>query len=207
MEISQPTPNTTHLHDDNGGEDIGGGTSGGDKILNNYNTGYYINRGDYYETGAKNWYVDIYPDDSLDGLQLEIQTPTTATDFVGAYQFGSSLSANTAVPYFEDAEGYMYGSYWYMLDGEYYVIDYMPCVSGSVVVSKSGDNYTVVVDALDSNGNKITLNYTGAIDEYVEEENSASLLSKKCHARHFRKVAKPNVTPKLMFKKPIPSAR
>jgi hypothetical protein len=121
----------------------GGGTtpSTGDLALNNFTYGYYSNYGDYYGTGATNWYIDLYTYDTYDVLILEVQTPTSATSFEGTYNFNSSLAANTAVPYFIDDDGYICGSYWCLLDSDYNIADYRGCASGSLKISKSGSDF------------------------------------------------------------------
>lgn len=184
-----------------------GGTSGGDMNLNAFTYGYYSNYGDYYNSGATNWYIDLYTDDTYDILVLEVQTPLTATDFVGNYKFASTFAANTAVNGFIDDEGYICGSFWGLFDSDYNLADYRFCNSGSVNITKSGANYTIAVDALDADGNKIVSNYTGALEEYVEESSVMSRSVVKNPARRFRAVAKAAkqgvATPKLTIKKAI----
>ena len=190
---------------DNGGNtggNTGGGTSTGDKTLNNFAYGYYTNYGDYYGSGATNWYIDLYTEDTYDVMVIEVQTPTSATDFVGTYQFGNSYAANTAVSYFVDEEGYMCGSYWCLLDSEYNIAEYMPCISGSVTISKSDSNYTIALNALDENGNTLTTNYTGILEEYVEDYSTMSMKKgfKRGHRTIKAKSNKPSVA-KLAPKK------
>ncbi len=171
----------------------GGDTPGtGDLALNDFSYGYYTNYGDYYETGATNWYIDLYTDDTYDVLVIEVQTPTSATSFEGTYNFDTSFAANTAVPYFIDGEGYICGSYWCLLDSDYNVADYRGCDSGSVKISKSGENYTIVLDALDADGNKITSNFTGVLEEYIEEGEYSTMSRSmvKNPARRFANIAK-----------------
>ena len=192
---------------DNGGN-TGGGTSTGDKTLNNFAYGYYTNYGDYYGSGATNWYIDLYTEDTYDVMVIEVQTPTSATDFVGTYQFGNSYAANTAVSYFVDEEGYMCGSYWCLLDSEYNVAEYMPCISGSVTISKSGSNYTIALNALDENGNTLTTNYTGVLEEYVDDYSTMSMKKgfKRGHRTIKAKSNKPSVAklaPKKILKQPV----
>ena len=170
-----------------------GSTPGtGDLAFNNFTYGYYTNYGDYYETGATNWYIDLYTDDTYDVLVIEVQTPTSATSFEGTYNFDTSFAANTAVPYFIDGEGYICGSYWCLLDSDYNVADYRGCDSGSVKISKSGENYTIVLDALDADGNKITSNFTGVLEEYIEEGEYSTMSRSmvKNPARRFANIAK-----------------
>ena len=147
-----------------------GGSTGGDKNLTNFAYGYYTNYGDYYEVGATNWYIDLYTADTDDMFVLEVQTATSATTFTGTYQFATTYAAGTAVAFTEDS-----GSYWGLLDENWEnIIDYTPVVSGTAVIGKSGDNYTITVDALDDNGNSIKVAYTGELEEYVDEDYTVS---------------------------------
>lgn len=60
------------------------------------------------------------------------------------------------------------------VDG-YSVQDYSFITSGSVTISKTGDNYTIVVDAVDEHGHKITVNYKGTLE--MDTNASAAYLS------------------------------
>ncbi len=161
----------------------------GDKVLDNLSYGFFTNYGDYYGLNAANWYIDIYPEEGMDVLILEVQTPLDATDFTGNYPFASTFEANTAVAGFIDDEGYLCGSYWATLDLNYNISNYAFCKTGNVAISKSGEEYTIALDAVDTDGYKVTANYTGSIEEFVDE--TANTLSVKKHtARHFRFVPK-----------------
>ncbi len=160
-----------------------------DKAFNNLSYGYYTNYGDYYESNATNWYIDLYPEEGMDMLILEVQTPLDATDFTGNYPLASTFEAGTAVAGFLDSEGYICGSFWCTLNSSYEIVDYAFCKTGNVAISKSGEDYTIVVDAVDADGYKITANYTGTIEEYTD--GSASTLSvKNGMARRFRFIPK-----------------
>ncbi len=160
-----------------------------DKAFNNLSYGYCTNYGDYYESNAANWYIDLYPEEGMDMLILEVQTPLDATDFTGNYPLASTFDAGTAVAGFIDSESYICGSYWCTLNSSYEIADYAFCNTGNVAISKSGEDYTIVVDAVDPDGYKITANYTGTIEEYTD--GSASTLStKKGMARRFRFIPK-----------------
>ena len=161
----------------------------GDKEFNNLSYGYFTNYGDYYGVGATNWYIDIYPEEGDDILILEVQTSLDADDFTGNYPLASTFEAGTSVAGFIDAEGYICGSYWCTLDNSYNISNYALCNTGNVVISKSGDEYTVVVDAVDADGYKVTANYTGVIEEFIPSDEG--LLSvNKYPARRFRFVPK-----------------
>jgi hypothetical protein len=161
----------------------------GDKAFDNLSYGSYTNYGDYYGVGATNWYIDIYPEEGMDFLVLEVQTPLDATDFTGDYPFASTFETGTAVAGFVDEVGYPCGSHWGTLDNNYNISNYALCKTGNVAISKSGEDYTVVVDAVDADGYKVTANYTGVIEEFIPSDSE--LLSVKKHAaRRFRFVPK-----------------
>ncbi len=157
----------------------------GDKVLNNLSYGFFTNYGDCYGKNATNWYIDLYPEEGMDVLVLEVQTPLNATDFTGNYPFASTLEAGSAIAGYIDAENYLCGSYWCTLDLNYNVSDYAFCKSGNVAISKSGTDYTVVVDAVDAQGYKITSNFTGVIEEFISD-SASTLSTNKQTARRFR---------------------
>ena len=169
----------------------GGGNEGG-KEFNNLSYGYYTNCGDYYESNATNWYIDLYPEEGMDFVTLEVQTALDATDFTGNYTLASTFEAGTAVAGFvevDDEGGYVCGSYWGVLYSNYELADYALLASGSVTIGKTGSNYTIVVDAVDIDGYKVTVNYEGVLKEYIDD--GASLLSvRKKPARRLRFVPK-----------------
>lgn len=171
-----------------GGGSTGGGTTGGDRDFSYFTYGYYESFGDYYETGATNWYLDFYTEDTYDVFVVEVQTPLSATSFVGSYPISNSFASGTAVAGGVDADGYIYGSFWGMISEEGTgLTETILLNSGSVNISQSGENYTVKVDALDDAGNKITFNYTGVIEFYDSESSSIAPTavkgSSKCVAR------------------------
>lgn len=170
------------------GGSTGGGSTSGDRDFSYFTYGYYENFGDYYETGATNWYLDFYTEDTFDIFVVEVQTPLSATSFVGSYPLSNSFASGTAVAGGVDADGYIYGSFWGMTSEEgTSLTETILLNSGSVNITQSGENYTVKVDALDDAGNKITFNYTGVIELYEEESSSiapsAVKGSSKCVAR------------------------
>lgn len=168
------------------------GSTSGDKEFNNLSYGDYTNYGDYYESNATNWYIDLYPEEGMDFVTLEVQTTLDATDFTGNYSLASTFEAGTAVAGFvevDDEGGYICGSYWGVLDSDYYLADYTLLASGSVTIGKTGSNYTIAVDAVDADGYKVTVNYEGVLEEYIDD--GVSLLSvRKKPARRLRFVPK-----------------
>ena len=161
----------------------------GDKVLDNLSYGYFTYYGDYYGTNATNWYIDIYPEEGMDILVLEVQTPLDADDFTGNYPFASTFEAGTAVAGFIDADNYICGSYWATLDLNYNISNYGFCKTGNVAISRSGEEYTLAVDAVDADGYKITANYTGTLEQFVGS-SAAPLSTNKHAARRFRFVPK-----------------
>lgn len=160
-----------------------------DKVFDNLSYGYFTNYGDYYGSNAANWYIDIYPEEGMDILVLEVQTPLDATDFTGNYPFASTFEAGSAVAGFIDDDGYLCGSYWATLDLNYNISNYAFCKTGNVAISKSGEEYTIALDAVDADGYKVTANYTGTIEEFIDS-SAAPLSTKKHAARRFRFVPK-----------------
>ena len=89
---------------------------------------------------------------------------------VGTYNITDTYAVNTAVVGDVDESYYPIGC-WVFGEGEE---DYWDLVSGTVVVAKSGDNYTITVTAEDSEGNSYVITYTGAVNieegEFAEDE-------------------------------------
>ena len=55
------------------------------------------------------------------------------------------------------------GTYWSVSDNYYNLVDYKLFQSGSVNVSKTEDVYTITVDALDHNNEKVIMSYSGPL--------------------------------------------
>ncbi len=164
------------------------GESGGDVTLEDTNlTGdvdfstadacvaeYY---GDWYGSGTGNWYVTLMNSTTEDCIATEYFTELSAgTDPTGSFTITTETTtdAGTAIRGYMDDYS-LYGSC-YLADGGY---TYATLVEGSVTITKNADDtYTVVVDTKDSAGNKVTCNYTGALDIY-DSSDYASLPSTK----------------------------
>ncbi len=160
-------------------ESSGGNTGGGntgDKDLTCFEMGYFENWGDYYGTNALNWYIDLYSSTTNDYFVLELQGDLSETAPVaGEYQLLSTFAAGTAVAGGYDADGYIYGTYWGLLDDSWEsFVDYALCASGTVKVGKSDNLYTIDIDALDEYGNSIKLSYAGVLEEYVDASELTS---------------------------------
>jgi hypothetical protein len=95
-------------------------------------------------------------------LWVEVQAPETATSFAGEYEFTSTFAPGTAVAgsITGDAE---IGSRWCVYDDFNNLIIHKCLSLGNVSISQKGDNYTITIEALDQNYEKLTVKYTGAI--------------------------------------------
>ena len=177
---------TTLASGDDSGNTGGGDSDSGDKNLTCFEMGYYENWGDYYETNALNWYIDLYSSTTNDYFVLELQGDLSETAPVaGEYQLLSTFAVGTAVAGGIDADGYGYGTYWGLFDDSWEnFVDFSLCTSGTVKVGKSGDLYTIDIDALDENGNSIKLSYAGVLEEYISDYAlSAQKLSNNLNKR------------------------
>lgn len=160
----------------------------------NFVYGYYEDFGDCYSVGAKNWYIDLYTEETYDIFVIEVQTALTATEFVGTYPITGTFASGTAVAGGTDSDGYIYGSFWGLMDasGES-LTDVKFLNSGSVTISQSGSDYVIKVDALDDSGDKITLDYTGVL-ELFDSNSSDGIVSSSVKtatpSRRFHNVAK-----------------
>lgn len=168
---------------------------GGEVDLSKFAHGYYENFGDYYESGAANWYIDLYTEDTNDIMVVEVQTPLDATSFTGTYSLASTFKSGTAVAGGVDDEGYLYGTYWGLLnDANDGFLNVILFTEGDVVISKSGSNYTITMAARSEDGSEYTLSYTGVLEEWVDEEYSSvtTRAIAKPKARRLRCTAKLN---------------
>jgi hypothetical protein len=134
-------------------------SEGGNKVIDGLVWGRFSDYGDYYNVGAKNWVVVLYDELRTSEFNIELQTEPSATDLtVGEYQISSSLAAGTAIAGVWSEEG-IYGTYW---DNS---VETVFCKSGTVTIGKSGDNYTISLNALDDFGNTVTASYTGLLEK------------------------------------------
>lgn len=160
---------------DDGGQ---GGDQGGDQGGNaqnfTFNTIETYNYYDYMSEDGEDITIYMY-NKANPGVyaQLDIIVPngTGLGELpVGTYNITDTYAVNTAVVGGVDESYYPIGC-WVFGEGEE---DYWDLVSGTVVVAKSGDNYTITVKAEDSEGNSYVITYTGAVNieegEFAEEE-------------------------------------
>ena len=191
----------------NEGGNTGGSTSG-DKDLTCFEMGYYENWGDYYESGATNWYIDLYSMTTNDYFVIELQGDLSETAPVaGEYKLLSTFAAGTAVAGGVDADGYGYGTYWALLDNNWeYFVETALCTSGTVKVTKNGDLYNIDVDAVGDSGQSIKLSYAGVLEEYISDYSLASqklcnnLNKRFCTVSRMMKQKQVKMAPKAMLK-------
>ena len=172
-----------------------GGNTGGST---DFVYGYYANYGDYYGTNADNWYIDLYTESTDDVLVVEVMTAANASTFTGSYNFASTYAAGTAVAGEEDSEG-LWGSLIGVMAGDGYLSDYNLIKSGSVVISKSGSDYSIVLDSTGENGQAVKVSYTGVLEElndYSLASASAKKALKRIEFRNLSSAAKIQVAKK-----------
>lgn len=156
----------------------GGGSTTGGLNITNLAMGGCTNYGDFYEIGATNYWIELYTADYSEALVLEIQTSLSATSCVGTYPFNLTFEAGSAISGFVYNQ-YLYGSYWAALTSDGGVSSYAMIDSGSVSISKSGDNYVITVDAATDEGETITASYNGVLEESVDTYSVMSVGSKR----------------------------
>ena len=85
---------------------------------------------------------------------------------MGEFAISSSLEAGTAVAGGLDANHYYaeYGTRWILYSASWSVDALVFMKSGTVTIAKSGDDYTININAIDGHGNTVTMSYTGALE-------------------------------------------
>ena len=130
--------------------------------LDYFVSGYAKKYESRYDEGTATWVLVFFARDESNVLTLEFQTPNSATDIVGEYEI-SSTHASGSVVAGALVDGEFRGSYWSVSDNNYNLANYKLFQSGSANVSKTERGYTIAVDALDHNNEKVTMNYTGPL--------------------------------------------
>ena len=108
--------------------------------------------GNYTKTGTQLWQIVLA--DNIGYINVEFFTPLDATTPVGTYsvtQSGSS-AAGSAIAGSMDDSGNLSGSFY--VDMTYYNYAIF-ATSGTVKISKQGEEYTIIVDLKDGEGNTI----------------------------------------------------
>ncbi len=121
--------------------------------------------GDYYQTGTANWLLCIYPETGS-GFIIDIVAEAS-------YDMDGGVPVGTFPVSYENGDegtfirGYVFNHFlagtWYLtLDEEGALTSpYAPISRGTVVVSASGDSYTVTIDGYDDREYNITGTWTG----------------------------------------------
>jgi hypothetical protein len=177
-----------------------------DKTVNKLTQGFLEYKGKSPITGKDNNRWDIY-------LYSETLTPTpgayfevngigewmrvrlftdinTTTDIpVGEYPIGEEIVGNAGLGGGSEV-GLDWGTWFFEQainkDGDLATTNYAPTRTGTVKVEKTGDQYTITVNAIDDRENKITASYTGAL-EFVNNANRAAAKQTKATKKSYNK--------------------
>ena len=133
----------------------------------------WVYEGDYWQTGYSNYTIMMMNKAngyvSGDTLQLDIITDNTSKtgDFYGTYKCSYTADKGVMMAGFTNDYSMPVGSWLYDYNnggGSYK--GYAMIVAGELTISDAGNgNSTIVLDAEDCLGNKITCNWTGIIEE------------------------------------------
>ena len=182
-----------------GGNGGNTGNTGGDVAVDNLVFANYENYGDYYQTGAANWYIQLQDYAFNNLVIIEVQTALDATSFAGTFNINDTYAAGTAVGGFIYS-GYYYGTVWVGIDDNGQPIDDLLAASGTVSIVDAGNgNYTLTIDAADENGRKLNASYTGAFELFPE----GASLSNWSNGAKFNKRHAVKVKSTSLFKKAI----
>lgn len=149
-------------------EEASAGIDNGDTNLENIVSGMYKNLGDYFEVGAAYWNIMMSDASDRGTLYVQILSKLAETELpLGEYPISSSLEAGTAIAGDLDASRYYteYGTRWVHYSASWSVDELVFMKSGTVTISKSGDDYTININAIDGHGNTVTMSYTGTLEK------------------------------------------
>ena len=143
--------------DDNEGETLTTLTSNYTCTLNNH-TLIYMNHGDFYGNGLKNWSLLLMPNSGQgETLSFDLLTDADSADIVGTYAINDSYSAYTS-RCGHMVEGTMVGSWLYTSDYS----TAAPFVDGTLYVTKNSDGtFSASLAVVDDAGNYIDGTWTG----------------------------------------------
>lgn len=147
-------------------EEASAGIDTGDTNIEGIAKGQYKNFKDYYEVGTANWWIGMSTQDGLGSLYIEVMTDLDATDLpLGEFAISSSLEVGTAVAGGLNENKYYIecGTYWTHYAADYSTDQKVFMKSGTVGISKSGDDFTININAIDGHGNTVTMSYTGPL--------------------------------------------
>ena len=154
------------IKDETGGSGEGGGNDGEpiSTLTGNYTCAFdnytliYMNNGDFYGNGLKNWTLYFMSNTGQgETLSFDILTDADSSDIVGTYAVNNSYGAYTARSG-ALADDVMVGSWMYTNDRSIMA----PFADGTLYVSKNNDGtYTVSLALVDDAGNYIDGTWTG----------------------------------------------
>ena len=180
------------------------GNTGADVVVDNLVFANYENYGDYYGTGAANWYLQLQDYAYNNLVIIEVQTALDATSFAGTFNINDTYAVGTAVSGFI-YDGYFYGSVWVGLDSDENITDYLLTANGTVsIVDEGNGNYTLTIDAADENGRKLNASYTGAFELFPEVSSLSNWSNgAKFNKRHAIKTKSNNLFKKAISTKAV----
>lgn len=142
---------------------------------------YYY--GDYYENGTNSWWIYLFNDSEVVGIECfsSLNATTPVGTYTVTYYSESGNKVGDALEGWFDDEGYILPTCYY---SDY---DYALVTAGTVTITASGSNYTVIANFEDALGHKITANYTGAMEVAEGELSDEYSMSSKGNIRSARK--------------------
>ncbi len=157
-------------------EEASVGIDSGDMNLNSLAGAMCVNYKDYYEVGAAEWLISLYNEARNGVLTIDLLLDLSATEIpAGEYPLNLSFAPGTAIAGTLDEDYYDIGTFWKLVDEDWKAVEMAYLKSGSVTISKSGDIFTINVNALDGHGNTITASYSGAMEKYDYSSTSQKL--------------------------------
>ncbi|MBR2858626.1 MAG: hypothetical protein IKB90_00840 [Alistipes sp.] len=136
--------------------------------------------GDYYVIGKDSWVLYLYDFAAGHTVMLELLAPVSnGTELpLGTFAVSNDITkSQVALPGYVDAYGEMYFSWYALLNFETEeTLAVAPVKTGTVTISKEGEDYSVAFDLKDDLGNAITGTCVAYVDIYSEAAG-ASLLS------------------------------
>ncbi len=133
----------------------------------------WVYEGDYWQTGYSNYTIMMMNKANGyvfgDTLQLDIITDNTSKDgdFYGTYKCSYTPGKNVMMAGFTNDYAQAVGTWLFdYLNGGASYNGYAMIIDGELTISDAGNgNSTIVLNATDCLGNKITCNWTGVIEE------------------------------------------
>ena len=146
-------------------EEASAGIDNGDTNIEGIAKGQYKNLGDKFNVGAARWWIGMDTQDYKGSLRIEVMADLAATELpLGEFPISSSLEAGTAVAGDLDEDYIEYGTIWKHYAADWSTDEHVFMKSGTVTIGKSGDEFTISINAIDGHGNTVTMSYTGALE-------------------------------------------